>query len=119
MGREAKGHKCESVPWTSWLQNGNQLCTSGTYEDGTNETILWDTKAPRHLDPAQWTILFKIHERFNLVFDYSKTLVGCIHDYQFKVWNKNLIADMIMSYARTGGEVKEMEEKIIQYAAAQ
>ena len=27
---QGKGHKCQSIPWVSWLDNGNQLCTSGT-----------------------------------------------------------------------------------------
>ena len=51
-----------------------------------------------------------------LVFNYTKTLVGCIHEKKFKLWNMKLVAEIIMSYTRSGGEVREMEDKMIQFA---
>jgi len=34
----------KAIEWVSWIDKADQLITSGTLEDGTNETIMWDTK---------------------------------------------------------------------------
>ena len=63
-------HTTEMVPWIGWLDDGNQLLTMGTSEDGTNETILWDTQVPNH--PASWTVIFKLKDKFLMVLNYRK-----------------------------------------------
>ena len=44
------GHKCQTIPQVSWMENGNKLLTCGTMENGSSETILWDTDGEKYLD---------------------------------------------------------------------